>query len=1533
MFGGELFSKQDLEKIKGKTKEIKKVTRDDIAIIGISGKFGIANNLQEYWELLANGQCSVRRFPNNRKHCLIGPFQMKQQEKNLLPASYLDTIDEFDYEFFGLSLRESRTMDPAQRLLLQTIWETLEDAGYVQDNIRGTNTGVYVGYSNDHKIDYYNYLQLLDPKAKEEASLTGNVTSVLSSRIAYLLDLKGPSMVVDTACSSALVSIHLACKALQNYECDMAICGGVNVDILPIFKGVDDITGIRSPKNRLRAFDDAADGIASGEGMGAILLKPLEKAVAHNDHIYAVIKGSAINQDGNSIGLTAPNASAQASAMVKAWKKAKVDPTKISYIEAHGTGTKLGDPIEMEGIELAFRQYTKRTGFCGIGSVKTNIGHLDSAAGMGSILKVILMLKNKKLVPSIHFTRPNHNIDFMNSPVYVCDSYKEWSQEKEEPLCCGINAFGLSGTNCHMVLEEYKEKKTSGVEDESTCEYVFTVSAKNEVAVRQLVQRYLLQLRNDTAYAIKDICYTSTMGRKHMEFRLACLVQSKQELIEKLEHWYTGMETPMQGLYVGTFKLVSDQKQELDTNELTDAKREELSARSQRLLNQMKEDTHCVYEEIGRLYVQGAEIPWYYFYNKKSCKKVSLPTYPFKKVSCWGRAKEFGHLVPTNENYPLLNGEMFETLDEIVYISCFNQENWVIGEHVVDGKYVLPGTAYIEILTEIQKQRSDWGYGIQIKNMTFLHQFSVKEEETKALQTILKGNQGEYQFTIVSKEEGSSTWVVHAEGSLCVLEENVTLERIPMEEYLSSSLTEITKIPYNEVVHIGAHWNEIEKKVYQKGETYVVPFEMSKRYQEDVTSYSYYPSLMDRGVNSIVDVLKEGTYYLPYTYGELVLVRDLPSKFYSIVTVVGEKREEVARLEVSLCDEMGEVVAVAHNYVVKSVRSSKVQTKLTPLEVQWKKVSNIVETMEPPKQVLVIGQGKSVAELMKLLKSVGVKKPMGACFDSYGTEDIKSVQSKEEFELLAKEIKENISDIVYIGDDRTDTKVSLTEFDKKQKETLESVFLFIQTLIQANVTKQLRLLFLLRGAYEVITADGNVQPFQTALAALSKVVHQEYGNIQTKVVDVTTLQEEVIVSELVSGWDKQMIAYRNQDKYEQILGEVKEAKFLEYGKYQTEGIYVITGGLGALALETAIYMAKQSPIQIALLSRRTFADRSKWDEVLQEGVDAKTIHIIQAIKEMERVGASVTIRQVDVSDYEQLASCFTKLRAKYHKINGVIHCAGLIGQGLVMQETLIDFKKVLAPKVKGCFYLDLLTREDKLDFMVYFSSINSITGGIGQGDYVAANAFLDGYSWYRNGLGLPTISIHWPGWKEVGMAKEHNAFQVSDLLEGIHTSEATKWLGKLLDCSKNEVIVGRYQQPRRKQKQIQPQTKLSMAVEESTIEQRVASIWSQVLEIETIDIYETFSNMGGDSVLATYLYKAMEKEFPGKIFITDVFTYPTVSSMAKFIESKLNVTVVEKETEEKTEEKTEGNQENIEEILSKLAKGTLSVDEIEKVYK
>jgi acyl transferase domain-containing protein/acyl carrier protein len=510
----------------------------DIAVIGIACRLPGAENVTEFWQNLEQGIESITFFSDDELRASGVPEALVEDPHYVKASAILSDVEGFDAEFFGYSRREAEFMDPQQRLFLENAWEAFESAGYDPLSFDG-DIGVYAGGSlNTYVLENLPTVQQLGPIGAFQL-MTGNDKDYLPTRVSYNLNLRGPSLNIQTACSTSLVAIHMACRGLLSGECQLALAGGVSARV-PQKSGYLFQEGmIASPDGHCRPFDSRAGGTIFASGVATVILKRLSDALADGDCVHAVIKGSAINNDGSAkIGYTAPSVSGQADVIAKAQAVAGVDPKTITYVETHGTATALGDPIEIEALTQAFRASTSKNQFCGIGSVKSNFGHLDAASGVTGFIKTVLALQHKRLPASLHFESPNPEINFENSPFYVVDRSGDW-QVDGHPRRAGISSFGIGGTNCHVVLEEAPEAVPVANASERP-QHVLALSARNDAALRQLADRYDAYLADNKAASLADVCFTANTGRSHFAHRLAVVASSHEQLRERLKSAMSG---------------------------------------------------------------------------------------------------------------------------------------------------------------------------------------------------------------------------------------------------------------------------------------------------------------------------------------------------------------------------------------------------------------------------------------------------------------------------------------------------------------------------------------------------------------------------------------------------------------------------------------------------------------------------------------------------------------------------------------------------------------------------------------------------------------------------------------------------------------------------------------------------------------------------------------------------------------------------------------------------------------------------------
>ena len=589
---------------------------DAIAVVGMAGRYPRSANLDEFWDNLAEGRDCIGEVPKSRWDVdeYYDPRPNQRGKVSCRSLGYLDDIDEFDPLFFRIPPAEAESMDPQQRLFLQEAYHAFEDAGYDPRALSGRKCGVYLGIMSNE------YSMLLQKQGGESAA-TSNSNAITAARISYILDLRGPAIALDTACSSSLVATHLAGQALRSGEIDMALVGGVTLYLSADAYLSMSSAGMLSPSGRCKTFDDSADGFVPGEGVGALVLKRLSDAIRDGDHVHGVVLGSGINQDGRTNGITAPSVTSQVELERDVYERYGIDPAGIGYVDMHGTGTKLGDPIELEALATVYRERTDATGYCAIGSVKSNIGHTSAAAGIASIQKALLCMQHQQLVPTLHFERPNEHFDLASSPFRVNTELTPWT-ESGTPRRAAVSGFGFSGTNAHLVLQEHQQVAADRPDD-SRAIRVFVLSARSEQQLRTSARRLGEHLRSHPGVALADVAYTLQTGREAMTWRLAAVGTTRRELVDNLLR------------YAGTGHADA-----VLVRQATKARaREEALTPDTDTAGAMTRDEAV---RIAEAWIDGAPVDWLHLYPHGQARRVPLPTYPFARERYWLAAPNRG---------------------------------------------------------------------------------------------------------------------------------------------------------------------------------------------------------------------------------------------------------------------------------------------------------------------------------------------------------------------------------------------------------------------------------------------------------------------------------------------------------------------------------------------------------------------------------------------------------------------------------------------------------------------------------------------------------------------------------------------------------------------------------------------------------------------------------------------------------------------------------------------------------------------------
>ncbi|WP_054749804.1 beta-ketoacyl synthase N-terminal-like domain-containing protein [Ruminiclostridium josui] len=1009
--------------------EIKGSQIQDIAVIGMSGRYPQAENIQEFWENLFNGRDCITEIPKSRwdYHCLDG-LKSNSGKSMSKWGGFIKEPDRFDAKFFRVSPRDAETMDPQERLFLEVCWETIEDSGYTPKNLvipKGANNrrdvGVFVGVM--HK-DY--------TMIESDAVLKGQVLPVsfshaqIANRVSYFCNFNGPSIAVDTVCSSSLTAVHLAMESINHDECEVAIAGGVNLSLHPNKYMTYGMMDMQSSEGRCRAFGEGGDGYVSADGVAAILLKPLKKAIEDNDHIYAVIKGSAINHVGTVSGITVPSPVAQGEVIDACLKKTGIDPRTISYVEAHGTGTSLGDPIEIEGLVRAYKNYTSDHQYCSIGSVKSNIGHAESAAGVIGLQKVVLQLYYKTLVKSLHSEKLNSYIDFEKSPFYVQRKTEEWktptivTNGKEIPVKrrAGLSSFGASGSNVHLILEEYISDdfhtRDSIEADNQENLVLVPLSAKNKDRLLEYAKK-LLDFITVKELSLRQLAYTFQTGREAMEVRVAFLSSSIFELKEKIKAFITGNDLP-EDCWFGEIKNKKSKKEKSDKG-LTPITAKNLITLKQRL------------KEMAELWINGESVNWELLYGEGKPRKISLPTYPFANEHYWipivdSEAKNIlGNKKATEWLHPLLQKNTSD-FSEQRFSTTFTGDEIFLLDHMINGQKHLPGVAHLEMVREAVKLSVGAdkliGTEMRIKDVVWIRPVVVEQPVTVNI-GLYPGENEEISFEIYQDlEEDGKELIVYSQGY--VLLEQQTGEEpsidIASVEAKCKEMTVSGAQCYEAFKDVGFEYgpshNGIEELLVGDGQV-VGKLSLAPELFGFVNEYMLHPGITDSALQASIGlILRNGNFtsLVPFALDEVRILKSCTNKMRALIKYADSNKEEkqLRKLNIDLYDMQG-MLCVS----IKGLSTKAIEMNASGLNIDKTHGSMLLK----PKWV----------EKTACLDEVSFKKRI--------------VMLCAPFDSAKKSIKQKINGVrcFTFSDNFEDAATAFTDFSMKVFENIQSILL------------------------------------------------------------------------------------------------------------------------------------------------------------------------------------------------------------------------------------------------------------------------------------------------------------------------------------------------------------------------------------------------------------------------------------------------------------------------------------------------------------
>jgi len=1339
---------------------------EGIAVVGLAGRFPGSNNVQQFWTNLREGVESISFFSDQELKEAGVPPALITNPNYVKAKGVLAGADLFDARFFGFTPREAELTDPQQRLFLECAWEALENAGYDTERYSGL-IGLYAGAGlNTYLLSNVVNYELGDMVSAFQASIH-NKPDHLTTRVAYNLNLRGPCVTVQTACSTSLVAVCLACQSLSTYYCDMALAGGVTVTVPQLSGYLYQASGTASPDGHCRAFDAQARGTVDGSGVGVVVLKRLEDAVADGDCIHAVIKGFAINNDGaHKSGYTAPGLDSQAEVIATAQAVAGFAAETITYVEAHGTATPLGDPIEVAALTQAFGLSTDKSNYCAIGSVKTNIGHLDAAAGVAGLTKTILSLKHKLIPPSLHFERPNPEIDFVHTPFYVNTRLTEWNTHLNKRRA-GVSSFGIGGTNAHVVLEEAPETEPSGP---SRPWQLLLLSAKSPQALEAATEQLGSHLEQYSDLNLADVAYTLQIGRRTFNHRRAISCVDLDDAVSAL-------------------KILPPDR---------------VTTREQK---PVRRTVTFMFPGQGAQYVNmAAEL---YKHEETFQAEVDLCA-RLLEPHLGSDLREI--LYPGNNQHDVAEERLAQTryaqpaLFVIEYALANLWMRWnvrpdaMIGHSI--GEYVaacLAGVISLEAALELVAAR-----GQLIQDLPGGRMLAVTLSEKEI---------GPFLGSVLSLAAVNSPTLSVVSGpdsAVSALEERLTKQRVVcrrlptshafhsdmMEPILDAFVQRVARInlrppsvPY--ISNITGTW--ITGAQATDPNYWGLHLRKTVRFAGGVNELLQEPHalLLEVGPGK---TLKTVTRWHPAFASGQVVETSLP---------VATAKESSLR---HMLDTAGRLwvagVELDWEQFYKHERRCRVALPAYPFQRQryWMDAraragaaSGLRDALQKKSDVadwfyFPVWKGAPIADDRQVIHrrrrwlvfaGPGCGERIGLLLQQAGHEVV-FVRAGERFrkvdgayELNPKHGEDYHSLITDLNSNggipssvihswSAGPAESFSSREEAQALSFYSLLYLMQALGEHEAVADGQQLTVVTSGTQSVNGHESLFPEKATIIGACKVIPREYRRTTCRSIDVTlpaanSWKEErfykQLLAELTAEEVQPVVAYRSGQRWVQVF-EPHRLENHRATRLRDRGVYLITGGLGGIGLNLAEYLARTVKARLVLLGRSTLPERSQWNEWLKKHDEQNVVtRQINSIRQLENLGAEVLVLTADVTSESQLRAAVQQARDTFGEIHGVIHAAGIAGGGLIQLKSREAADAVLAPKIEGARNLEAIFKDQTLDFMVLLSSLSSVVGRPGQVDYCAANAFLDTFAhYYQAQTGTFTVSINWGEWQAVGMS-------------------------------------------------------------------------------------------------------------------------------------------------------------------------------------
>jgi acyl transferase domain-containing protein len=1493
----------------------------DIAIIGLSCRVPGAATADQFWANLVCGQESIATYGLEELLHDGVPAELLNDPRFVRAGAILDDAGSFDESVFGFTPSEAAGMDPQQRIFLEIVLEALENAGYVISS-RRCPIGIYAGMGTSEIAT--------QPASTPDGHYSafhraiGREKDFLATIAAYKLNLTGPAVNIQTACSTSLVAVHFACQGLIGGDCAIALAGGVSIGV-PGKKGyLYEPGGILSPDGHCRAFDALAEGTIPGSGAGAVVLKLLPDALADGDNVYAVIKGSAINNDGSlKVGYTAPGADGQRRVIRAAQLAAEVEAESISYVEAHGTATPIGDPIEVMALSEAFRVTTRKKSFCGLGSVKTNIGHLDAAAGIVGLIKTALALHHRQIPPSLHFQNPNPKLEIESTPFFVVSSLRDWNSP--HPLRAGVSSFGIGGTNAHVILEEAPTPRPFPSSDSPQ---LLVLSARTQHSLDRATQNLLSHLQRHNHLSMPDVAYTLQVGRREYTQRRALVCSTQQEAIQALArtgpHLLEGAKTEKTVRSI-IFVFPGQGSQRVGMGK-------ELYQQEPVFARTVDDCSEMLKKKIGL--------------------DLRDVMYPHRTKEGWAEAR-LGDMQTAQSAMFVIEYALAK-----LWMTWGIRPDAMIGHSL--GEYTAACLA--GVMSENDALRLVAARSGMMQEQIPGHMLAVELSQDAVQRYLTEG-------VWLAAVNGPNQCVLSgAEQQICELHSHFKIKgitchllRIPrashsgLMEPMVTSFCNIAKTAQLKppqlryISNVTGSWITEQQATSAEywGQHLLRTVRFWKGLEtifEDIPDCIFLEVSPEESLGNIIRQQKKALVVpsLPKmrsSEGELVSLMKAAGKLWihgATLDWTGIHKEKRRRIPLPAYP------FEKHHY--SSPHASRTQPVATSLTKNpdishwfyapvWRQAPNIKTESQPPESDwLIFAHGNALeTSLERQIRRNGQK--------------IWFVRPGQEFSA-----SENVFTV------HPDNPQDYTSVIGKLacQSSFPKLIIYLWStpgqLIPGTIDAQhfIRLLFLVQALsarrgrdpvrLAVITADAQavtgqemLSPAAASTIGICRVISQECPSIQCKYIDISASElylekysttVNMILSEFAGDFDYELTAYRGQIRWKQgfekvpLTATTKPALQLREG-----GVYLITGGTGRIGFEVATYLARSVKPKLVLMHRKNASTEVGWLDFQAATLYNAAPELAKA-RALQDLGAEVVLAAGDVSNPEDLKRVLDRTHRKFGQINGVFHAAAeLQATNLkpMAQLTLSDCESQFRAKMEGVKALAEALADEGLDFLFLFSSLSAILGEVRYAAYSGANAFLDSFSDFcRQHRSINCISVNWEAWNfdgpvangvadgsikalsmqpPEGIQALHRIFQLSQLPTRIVVSTGdlnlriTKWLNGAREHG-DEPGSGNIHSisPRQPTAEVHLDranvTSLYVAPR-NALESALCELWEQLLGISGIGIYDEFNELGGNSLLGMKMCARIRKMLDCEFTIVNLYHAPTIAGISESIAEML----------------------------------------------